>query len=65
MADCACDEAIEGALTCSDHGEAAMCFLSAVMPGSNNDAVQIAAGDCIVRTQNSPCPCDLKAPTDD
>jgi hypothetical protein len=65
MADCACDAKIEQALTCSDHGEAAKCFLFAIMPASTDQGVQIAANDCIVRTQNNPCPCDLMAPTDD
>jgi hypothetical protein len=65
MADCACDEKIEEALTCSEHGAAAMCFLFAITPGSSDDAVQIAADDCIARTQNSPCPCDLMSPMDD
>jgi hypothetical protein len=64
MADCACDAKIEQALTCSDHGRASMCFLFAIMPASTDQGVQIAADDCIGRTQG-PCPCDLTAPTDD
>ncbi len=54
MADCACNEGIARALTCSDTGQAAMCFLPTVT--STGDMQQTAIGACILR-MNTQCPC--------
>ncbi len=55
MADCACGQAIAGALTCSDTGAAASCFLPVVVSG---DTAQMAVGQCIIKAQGE-CPCNL------
>ena len=53
MVDCACNGEIARALTCSDTGQASMCFLPTVTSGG--DMQQAAMGNCILQV-NVQCP---------